>query len=316
MGILATGTAESDGVLRKDTLIAAVYEQRESTLRRVATLSDEQWETVCPSPRVPRDVIRLEAPSRRVKDLVAHLIVVDEMAMRGGALLSWAGMRRLESPGAWDQRRITPLTDLSVTELVTLLARRGERFGHLASAAPTAVAHLPVRGPFGRQPLLQVVGRRVLHEWLHEGDIAAGQGHQRRGLPARPVAEVLADAVLGGLHAATLPRVTLAAGVVRLLVDVEEGGSTDVSAPGRRVWSVDFARHQYGPRVAAAPDATVRTSASALALVANGRASWGDDAAALEVTGDVAMAWELLDEIAVPEGEQAHRSPRSPLSAC
>ena len=123
--------------LLKATLLPAVYEQRESTLRRVATMSDAEWEPLCPPPRAPRGVIRLDVPRRRVRDIVAHLITVDETALRGGTLRSWAGIRRLESDNSWDPGRITDLANRPITELVTLLARRGERFARLAAAAPS-----------------------------------------------------------------------------------------------------------------------------------------------------------------------------------
>lgn len=283
--------------MHKDTLIASVYAQREATLRRVATLPDADWDLPCPIPPTPPDVVRLEPPVRRVRDLVAHLIVVDELVLRGGAVRSWMNLRRLGSSGTWDPRRIQPLSECSATELVTLLARRGERFAQLAAVAPAAVGHLPLRGPFGRQPLLHVVARRVVHEWLHERDLAAAQGIAPRA-PHAAVGEVIADAVLSGLPSAALPRLRLDRGVVRLRVRVataDAGGGA-----GEVVWSVDFGRRQYGPRVVAAPDATVTLTAAALGLLATHRATPADPELGLTVEGEQDLAGALLGAITMP----------------
>ena len=300
----------------KATLLAAVYQQRESTLRRVATLSDAQWDRICPPPRAPRGVIRLDVPQRRVRDIVAHLITVDETALRGGTLRTWAGIRRLESDGGWDPARIADLANRPVTELVTMLARRGELFAKVAAAAPSAVGHIPVRGPYGRQPMLQIVARRVLHEWLHERDIAGSGGPQGHRLPSVEVAEVVADSVLAGIPNVALPRADRDRGVVRLLVDVADGGRLEDTVPGRRTWGVNFGRHQYGPRVLTPPDATIWTTASALALVANGRAFWADDHAPVKVVGDGRLAGALLDAIAIPDLESPLQPEQAPLAAC
>lgn len=295
MGILLLRNTESNGVVQKDTLIAAVYAQREATLRRVATLADADWELPCPVPPAPPGVVRLERSVRRVRDLVAHLIVVDEMVLQGGAIRSWMNLRRLGSSDAWDPRRIQPLTELSVMELVTLLARRGERFAQLAAAAPAAVNHLPLPSPFGRQPLLQVVARRVVHEWLHDRDLAGAQGVAPRS-PQRAIGEVIAAAVLAGLPAASLPRVPLRHGVVRLLINI------DPAAPEatHRSWSVDFTRRQYGPRVTVPADATVSMSAAALGLLATHRAGVDDETLGIEVDGDGGLAAALLAAITMP----------------
>jgi hypothetical protein len=282
--------------VHKDTLIAAVYAQREATLRRVATLPDRGWDLPCPVPATPEGVVRLDVPVRRVRDLVAHLIVVDELVLRGGPLRSWMNLRRLGSSGTWDPHQIRPLAQRSPTDLVTLLARRGERFAQLAAAAPAAVGHLPLRGPFGRQPLLHTVARRVVHEWLHERDLGVAQGLAAKD-PARVVGEAIADTVLSGLPATTLPHLALDRGVVRLQLTLEPDGPTP--APPRR-WSVDFARRQYGPRVTAAPDATVCMTATALGLLATHRATPAEPDLGLRIDGDADLAGALLDAITMP----------------
>lgn len=308
MGILAQENTESNGVVHKDTLIAAVYAQRDATLRRVATLPDAQWDLPCPIPPTPPQVVRLDLPERRVRDLVAHLIVVDELVMRGGPVRSWMNLRRLGSPGTWEPRRIEELAERSVTELVTLLARRGARFAQLAAAAPAAVGHLPLRGPFGREPLLQVVARRVVHEWLHERDLAAAQGSAPRN-PALPVGEVIAEAVLCGLPAGALPQVGLDRGVVQVRIGLGDPGD---STPRELTWGVDFGRRQYGPRVTAAPDATVAMTATALGLIATHRAVPRDPDLGIRVEGAQELADSLLAAITMPA---VHDEARQPVQA-
>lgn len=280
-----------------DALACAVYEQREALLRRVAILSDEQWDLVCPAPAPPPGVLRLDEPRRTVREIIAHLLVVDDMVLAGSALRSFSGLRRLEHPGAWDLRRVEPLAALPVTELVALLAERGQRFGRLVAGAPSAVRRLPVAGPYGRQPLSGLLTRRVLHEWLHEQDIAAAAPSEL-GPPEMtvPVASAATDAVLRLLPDAVLPRTDLDGGVVRLVVDLgaAEGGHQ------RRIWGLDFNRRQYGPRVLAPADATIRMTAAALALLANGRGPRMGSEPCVEIDGDGAMARAFLDALGTP----------------
>ena len=297
--------------MHKDTLIAAVYAQREATLRRVATLPDTAWDLPCPIPPAPPGVVRLEPSVRRVRDLVAHLITVDEMVLRGGAVRSWMNLRRLGSSGTWDPRRIQPLSDTTVTELVTLLARRGERFARMAAAAPAAVGHLPLRGPFGREPLLHVVARRVVHEWLHERDRAAAQGMVARD-PEPVVAEVIADAVLCGLPTLALPQLRLDRGVVRLRIDLGPRGSGEAA---QQIWSVDFARRQYGPRVTATPDSTVTVSAATLGLLAAHRVTLTDPDLGIRVEGARELGDALLAAITLPSGHDGASQPARELAA-
>lgn len=301
MGTLPSPTGGNDESkpVQADALACAVYEQRESLLRRVATLTDAEWDLVCPAPAPPADVVRIDEPRRSVREVVAHLLVVDDMVLRGGAFRAWAGLRRLEHPGGWDLRRISPLAELPVSELVTLLARRGERFGRLVSEAPGAVRRLPVPGPFGRQPLAGVLSRRVLHEWLHEQDIAAAT-EESPGVAMSPsIATVATGALLRLLPDAVLPRMSLNAGVVRVVVELADeraaGGSVQ-----RCIWGLDFTRRQYGPRVLAPADATVRVEAPALAMLAYGRGDRLGDGSCVTVDGDEAMAGAFLSALATP----------------
>ena len=256
----------------------------------MARLPDAAWDLPCPVPAPPPDVVRLEQPRRAVRDVIAHLLLIDEMVLRGGALRAWSGIRRLEHPGGWDLRRIQPLAALEVADLVTLLARHGERFGRVLGAAPAALRRVPVPGPFGRLPLSSLVGRRVLHEWLHEHDIAMATQASAPQLSV-PVSLVVADAVLQLLPAVGLPRITAEAGVVRVVVTCGPGAG----GPQRRIWGVDFARRQYGPRVVRAADAVIRVEAGALALLANGRGDRVPEAACPDVEGDADLGGLLLE---------------------
>lgn len=256
----------------------------------MARLPDAAWELPCPVPHPPPGVVRLEEPRRTVRDVVAHLLLIDEMVLRGGALRAWSGIRRLEHPGAWDLRRIEPLATLDVADLVALLARRGERFGRLIGAAPTALRRVPVPGPFGRLPLSALVGRRVLHEWLHEHDIAAAtQGPVP--FMSTAVSCVVADAALQLLPVVGLPGMDVKQGVVRVVVTC---GAVQ-GAPVRRIWGVDFARRQYGPRVVRPADAIIRVDAATLALLTNGRGNRVAGASCPDVEGDGDLGLHLLE---------------------
>lgn len=225
-----------------------------------------------------------------MRDVVAHLLVIDEMIVRGGALRAWSGIRRLEHPGAWDLRRIRPLAELEVAELVTALAQRGERFARLVGAAPAAVRRVSVSGPFGRVPLSCLIGRRVLHEWLHEHDIAVGTATpppDARGA----VAGIVTEAVLHLLAVNGLPRVGRDEGVVRLVVDL---GADDNGWVRRCIWGIDFGRRQYGPRVVTPAHAAIRLDATTLALLGNGRQERVAAEAAPLVEGDRDLADALV----------------------
>ena len=278
--------------MRKDTFVAAVYDQRAALLRRVATLADADWDAVCPAPAPPADVVRLDTPRRTVREVIAHLLVVDDLVLRGGAVRS---LRRLEHPGGWDLRRVGPLARQSPTDLVTMLARRGERFGRLVSNAPAAAHRVPVPGPFGRLPLGSLIGRRVLHEWLHEQDIAAATGAHLSLPSSAAVGRVLAETVLAMLPAEALPCIDADQGVVRIIADAT--GTDSAGNAERVVWGIDFARRQYGPRVLRPADATIRVEAAALALMAHGRGERLGSQPCVQVEGDDGLARCVLDAL-------------------
>lgn len=286
--------------MRNDRLIASVLQQRESLLRRVAALADAQWDIVCPAPAAPSDVVRLDEPQRTVREIVAHLLVVDAMVLRGATLRAGSPQRGLEHPGAWDLRRIQPIAAGPPAELVAQLAASGKRFGRLVGSAPAPVRRIPVRGPFGRQPLAQLITRRVLHEWLHEHDIAAATGSAPAAgpLPTTPaVAEALADALLQLLPTDVLPRTGHASGVVRLVLELGEDGAGGAL---RSIWGLDFDRRQYGPRVVQPADATVRVQATALALLVHGRSDRLAGGSCVDVEGDSDLAAGLLHALGAP----------------
>ena len=282
--------------MRKETFVAAVYGQRAALLRRLATLTDAQWDQVCPTPAPPPDVVRLDTPRRTVREVIAHLLVVDELVVRGGGIRS---LRRLDHPGGWDLRRVGPLAQQSPAELVALLSRRGERFGRLVSTAPAAAYRVPVPvpGPFGRQSLCSLMGRRVLHEWLHEQDIAAvTPGPAATPRPASTaVGTVLADTVLQLLPSSALPRIDREQGIVRIVVQVD--GADDAGSNERAIWGIDFSRRQYGPRVVRTPDATIRVDAAALALLAHGRGDRLGTTPCVDIDGDPGLAGAVLEAL-------------------
>ena len=287
--------------MRKSVLSNAISEQRQSLLALVATMPDDAWSRRCPVPTPPKGVTRLEEPVRTVRDLVAHLCVVDGLALDANVARPWNALRRLEMPSGWDRRRLAPFLELSADELVLVLARGGERFGRMVAAAPPALGRLPVAGPFGRQPLTQLVTRRVLHEWLHERDIADATQAPPHGIPqpSPAVAEAMVDAVLAMLPEQVLPKTAADGGVVRLIIDLVADPDGHIGL-GRRVWAADFTRRQYGPRVIATPDTTVRVDAGTLALLANGRADRLGANALLLVEGDQHLGETLLDAVRTP----------------
>lgn len=267
-------------------------------LRRLDGLGEADWEQVCPAPAPAADVVRLDDPQRSVREVVAHLLVSDEIVLRGGSIRALTGRGGLEHPGAWDLRRIAPLASAPPAELVALLAERGRRFGRLVRAAPAPLRRIPVRGPFGRQAPAQLVTRRVLHEWLHEQDIAAAAPGADSGPTAAPaVAEAVADAVLGLLPGDVLPRIALAEGVVRLLVEFGGDGS---QGQHRCEWGLDFGRRQYGPRVLRRPATTITMAATTLALLAHGRSERLPAEPCVDVEGDGELAEALLGAFGAP----------------
>lgn len=265
--------------MRKAPGTAALRAQRRATLRRLAQLPDPAWDAPC-------------LPGWRIRDVVAHLVAVDEASVKGRIFPALRADGR-DGFERWNDASIARWADRSPGDLREGLARWGGRLATMVRLTPSAVAQVPFRAWFGRQPLLFLVYRRVLDEWVHECDIAwasCAEG-SREPAPAEPgVADVLAAAVLYPLPHLSLPRVDRATGVVRLVV--ETGNQA------RRTWGVDFARRQYGPRVTVRPDAVVRVDAGTLALVAEGRWSPADVRERLNVEGDADAARSLLEALA------------------
>lgn len=285
--------------MRNDRFITSVLEQRESLLRRLAALDDAQWDLICPAPSPPTDVVRLDEPQRSIREVVAHLLVVDTMVLSGASPRPGV-QRRLDAPGAWDLRRIQPLAAAPPADLLSQLATSGKRFGRLVDSAPAPLRRIPVRGPFGRQPLAQLITRRVLHEWLHEHDIAAAAADTSTTGPLPTsvgVAAALADALLQLLPADVLPRTGGDAGVVRLVLELGEDPAGGVR---RIIWGLDFGRRQYGPRVVRPADATIRTHAATLALLAHGRSDRLGQESCVDVEGDAELAAGLLQALGAP----------------
>ena len=288
--------------MRKAALIAALRTQRGATIHRLAALDEAAWG--CPTPLAPGP----DGSPPTVAAVAAHLVLADEVALGPRPVLARLLGR---DDHRWDAASIARLAALTPGELLAALARRGETLARLANATAGAAGRVPVRGSLGRQPLLLWWYRRILHEWLHEHDIAVATGGAT-STPTPDVAEVLAAAVLHALPAAALPHVPVTTGTVRLLVDVAPVQPPDDAelpppAAGRRTWGFDFARKQYGPRVVGLPDASVWLHASGLALVAGHRTSWRDlPPAQLRIVGQHDLAAELLDTVenagaAIPE---------------
>jgi len=265
----------------KSTLLTAVYDQREALLRRVALLDDTDWDLPC--------AVAGPAATRPVREIVAHLLLADALILSGAVGARWQRTGRLQMPGSWDPAPLRAMAQLPVSALVTLLAQRGEKVARLIARAPLASWRLPVAGPAGRRPAAQLWADRVVHEWLHEHDIA-GCSADQAPVAMRPATVSLAtDAVLRTVADAVLPTVSLDHGVVRLVV------RGDASS---RTWGVDFARRRYGPRVTAAPDAQLRLTPQDLVLIVNGR---GDRVPnSIDVTGDPDLAGRLLEALAAP----------------
>lgn len=267
--------------MRKTPVVAALRTQRAATLGRLATLSDAGWELAC-------------LPGWRVRDVAAHLLAVDEASLTGRLHKAVSAARDRREFESWNEVSLAPWSDWAPGELIDALERCGDRLARFVARTPSALLQMPLRGWYGRQPLLFLHYRRVLDEWVHECDIAWADGSRTAGDPVIPppeVPDVLAAAVLSSLPHLGLSRGTRTSGVVRLVVETGEDA--------RRTWSVDFARRQYGSRITARPDAVVRTDACTLALVAEGRVSWeGPGRGRFAVEGDDATAMALLDVVA------------------
>jgi uncharacterized protein (TIGR03083 family) len=286
--------------MRKTPVLAAMTAQRAATISRLAVLGGAEWERTC-------------LPPWTVHDVVAHLVSIDEAAVSGRLLPVL--LRAPDRPAIerWNDVAVLAYRDRTPGELIAALARWGRRLQRLTRLVPTVLGQARVSGPFGRQPLMYLLYRRVLDEWVHEHDIAAATATGAPGgdadaevLPALPrqvVGEALSSAVLASLPQLVLPAVDRSVGVLRLTVDRApfraDGTPADGGVAVHRMWGVDFARRQYGPRVLTRPDVEVRTSAPVLALLAEGRSDWRRlPGTLLTVEGDTDLAAAFLDAVA------------------
>jgi uncharacterized protein (TIGR03083 family) len=255
----------------------ALRAQRNATLALLRCLEPPAWEQPC-------------LPPWRVRDVVAHLVTLDEAAVSGRLLR----VLRTHTPAElerWNSVAVERLAAAQPEELLELLERTGARLQRRVTRLPRTVARLPLRTRFGRQPLYVIVCRRVVDEYVHSADIARTAGTEPVSDAA--VAEAVATGVLETLPALALPALEDRAGVVRLVVGTSVPGG---SQGPRRTWSIDLARRQYGPRVTARPAATVRLHAGVLALLTERRLTWQD--ADVVVEGEAALAGRVLDRLA------------------
>lgn len=266
--------------MRKTPVVAALRSQRRATLTRLARLPDRGWDDLC-------------MPGWRVRDVAAHLVALDEAAVTGRLVQAMRGAGDRVELDHWNDVELAQWAHRSPSELLDALEQAGRRLARLAGRLPSAALQVPFRSRYGRQPVLFVLYRRVLEEWVHECDVAwaTGSSDDREPAPAADgVPDVLAAAVLAGLPHLALPRSARTSGVVRLVVNTGE--------EQWRTWSVDFARRQYGSRVAARPDAVVRTDALTLALIAEARWSWSEQPRdRISVEGDEEIAAALLEVV-------------------
>jgi uncharacterized protein (TIGR03083 family) len=258
--------------MRKSHVIAALRSQRAATLAQLRALERQAWAQPC-------------LPPWAVRDVVAHLVAIDQAAVTGRLLPLLRAAKGRADVERWNTQVVSEGT-ATPEELVATLERAGERLAAVAQGMPPPLWRMPVRTVFGRHPLAFLPARRVLDEWVHTVDIARATDG---GHAPVPCADVLAAAVLGALPTLTLPGLVLPAGVVRLEVQVD--GTT-------RRWGIDFSRRQYGERVTAPADATVRLDVPALALLVEGRAV--DGYGPVEIEGDPDLAGRLID--ALPAG--------------
>jgi uncharacterized protein (TIGR03083 family) len=252
----------------------ALATQRCATLDQLHSLEEADWDRAC-------------LPPWRVREVVAHLVAVDEALVVSGRLLPALRTADLER---WNEAAVVRNAALAPGELLERLERSVTRVERIVARLPRPLARLPLRTALGRHPLHVLLSRRVLDEWVHTVDIARATGAEE--LLPEGVAEELATGVLAAVPALSLPRLQDRAGVVRLVV--ETGAPGDPHGP-RRTWGIDFARRQYGPRVTARPDATVRLHASVLALLDGGRLAWPEAKPAITIEGDDELAGRVLD---------------------
>jgi uncharacterized protein (TIGR03083 family) len=246
-----TKTGKTD----KSTAVELLRAQRRATLALLSSLDPPAWERAC-------------LPPWCVRHVVAHLITIDEAAATGRLLPLLRAANGRDEVEAWNDVVVAERARADPATLLEALDRAGERLAAVIAKVPAVLWKLPVRTVFGRHPLGFLTRRRLLDEWVHSVDIARATDRPWE-LPV-VIAPALADAVLEAAPALILPKVEASAGVIRFVVLVGELGEDAEHTP-RRTWSVDLARRQYGPRVTARPDATVRLHVAALALLAEGR---------------------------------------------
>ena len=284
-------------------VVPALRGQRSATIHRLALLDDTEWDRTSPV------VVGSDGMLPTVRELAAHLVLTDEAVLSARNLVT-----RIRAGGdhRWDDAEIQRRAEQTPGQLLAALATARDRVTRLASSSIRMAAGMPVRSAAGRQPLEQWWSRRVVHEWLHEQDIVAATGGAG-SFPVAHVANVLAASILRDLPLGALPRADMPTGMVRLLVDVsprvDAAEGIPPAPPGRRTWSVDFARKHFGPRVAGIPDATVWLHARGLGLLAGGRRAPEELAPRLlRMEGDEALAatfLTLLHGCVVASGEGA-----------
>jgi hypothetical protein len=281
--------------MRKRPVLAACRAQRTATIVRLAGLEPADWDRPC-------------LPSWRVRDVAAHLVAIDEGAVTGRLLPVLARAPDRAAIERWNEASIARYAALTPGDLLGALSAWGQRLQRVGRVLPSLLLQTPVRGPFGRLPLVYLLYRRVVDEWVHECDVAAVSAPQPVPLvPAEPapvVGDALTAAVLVALPRLALPAIPLARGVVRLTVDAQappDGGppgETPRQGVARHVWGIDFARRHFGPRVTTPPDALVRTTAGVLTLMAEDRLRWADVRdELLVIEGDEALAAAVLDAL-------------------
>lgn len=261
-------------------LVESLRAQRAATLQQLERLGSEQWEAPC-------------LPPWRVRDVVAHLVAVDEASLTGRAVvvLQYRDRAAVER---WNDRSALKLAAVDPEDLLQRLRRAGARMASVTRLLPPVLDRFRVTTAFGRLSLRSLLCVRVLDEWVHSVDIADVTGVPST-LPAS-VPQALATAVLARLPGVTLPLVQRPVGVLHLEVGIGERGQWQGHT---RHWGVDFARRQFGPSVRGAADATVQVHASTLALLAERRISWREALpGSLQIEGDPEVAAGLLDVIA------------------
>jgi uncharacterized protein (TIGR03083 family) len=258
-------------------VVAALRAQRCATLALLCGLPASAWDEPC-------------IPPWRVRDVVAHLITIDEAATTGRLLPLLRSARGRSDVEHWNDVVVAERAAADPATLLEELERAGERLVSVTLRVPAPVWRIPVRTVFGRHAIAFLPCRRLLDEWVHGVDIARAVGREPTTPDGAP--KLLAGAVLEALPALVLPELPPMASVVRLVVLVGAPGDDGEHVP-RRTWAVDFARRQYGPRVTARPHATVRLHATSLALLVEGRAE-PDRATDICVDGDPEIASALL----------------------